>query len=57
MQCSVKGRCTQTKDREFIESILSDNTHTYFESLQVRFVNIVLVTETFICINTSCVNR
>uniref|UniRef100_A0A251RST2 Uncharacterized protein n=1 Tax=Helianthus annuus TaxID=4232 RepID=A0A251RST2_HELAN len=39
------------RKREF-ESILSENTHTHSESLQVRFVNIVLVTETFIRINT-----
>ncbi|KAM0009263.1 hypothetical protein Hdeb2414_s0093g00789351 [Helianthus debilis subsp. tardiflorus] len=49
MQCVVlvyrelhTDRSIPPRDRDFCESILSE-THTHIESLQVRFVNIVLV--------------
>ncbi|KAF5788407.1 hypothetical protein HanXRQr2_Chr10g0463671 [Helianthus annuus] len=49
MQCVENRQMHTDRKREF-ESILSENTHTHSESLQVRFVNIVLVTETFILV-------
>ncbi|KAJ0617205.1 hypothetical protein HanIR_Chr02g0098861 [Helianthus annuus] len=58
MLCSFCVRSKRQKDRHSRdrESILS-RTHTHLESLQNRFVNIELVTEPFIRINTSGVNR
>ncbi|KAJ0875043.1 hypothetical protein HanPSC8_Chr11g0471541 [Helianthus annuus] len=51
MQCVVFHLDAHRQEIESREHSVR-NTHTHSESLQVRFVNIVLVTGTFIRINT-----